>query len=116
MQTDVAHKLARQVLDRSKNASGDHVAFDFGEPVLNLIEPGGVSRGEVQVKMGMLGKELLNSLSFMAGQVVQHDVDFSARGFQCHQLSEEGDKLCGGMTRGSLAQHRPSAGIERCKQ
>jgi hypothetical protein len=31
-------------------------------------------------------------------------------------LSEEGDKLFGGMKRGSLAQHSPSAGIERGKQ
>jgi hypothetical protein len=39
------------------------VALDSGEPVLYLIEPVGVGRGEVQMNVGMLGKELLN-LSF----------------------------------------------------
>ena len=52
----------------------------------------------------------------MAGQVVQHDVDFPPCGFQRHQLSEEGDKLFSGMTRGSLAQYGPGAGIEGGKQ
>ena len=75
MHTDVTHELTRQVLDRSKNATGDYMAFDFGEPVLDLIEPGGVGRSEVQVNIGMLGQELVNALSFVTGKVIQHDVD-----------------------------------------
>ena len=52
----------------------------------------------------------------MTGKVIQLDVDFPPGGFQGHQLSEEGDKLFGGMSRGSLAHHSPRAGIERGKQ
>jgi hypothetical protein len=36
--TDVAHELALKVGQRSEDASGDDVAFDLGEPQLNLIE------------------------------------------------------------------------------
>ena len=116
MHTDVTHELTRQVLDRSEDGAGNDVALDFGEPVLDLIEPGGVSRGEVQVNIGMLVQELVNALSFVTGKVIQHDVDCPAWGFQGHQLSEEGDQLFGGMARGSLAQYGPRAGIERGKQ
>ena len=75
MHTDETHELARQVLDRSEDAAGDDVALDFGEPKLDLIEPGGVGRSEVQVNIGMLGQELVNALSFVTGKVIQHDVD-----------------------------------------
>jgi len=37
--TDEAHQFARQVLDRAKDAAGDDVALDLGEPVLDLVEP-----------------------------------------------------------------------------
>ena len=58
MHTDVTHELARQVLDRSEDAAGDDVALDFGEPKLDLIEPGGVGRSEVQSSIRMLVREL----------------------------------------------------------
>jgi hypothetical protein len=32
----------------------------------------------VQVKIRMIGQELLNALSFVAGEVIEHNVDFLA--------------------------------------
>jgi hypothetical protein len=48
VQTDVAHEVTRQVFDRSEDAAGDDVALDFGEPNLDLIEPGGAGAGNVR--------------------------------------------------------------------
>ena len=69
----------------------------------------------MQVNIGTLGKELLNSVGFMAGQAVQHDVDFPPCDFQCHQLSEEADNSAV-VYRGQPGQHGPNAGIERGEQ
>ena len=55
---DVAHELAGQILDRGEDAAGNDIALDPGEPVFNLIEPGGIGRGEVQMHLGMSGQEL----------------------------------------------------------
>ncbi len=48
-----------QVWDRGEYASRDHVAFDLGEPQLDLVEPGRVGRSEVQLDVRMLCKERL---------------------------------------------------------
>ena len=50
--TDVAHELAGQVLDRGEDPAGNHIAFDRGEPVFDLVEPGGVGRSVVEVHFG----------------------------------------------------------------
>ena len=48
---DVAHELSLEVGDGSEHASGDDVALDLAEPQLDLVEPGGVGRSEVQVNL-----------------------------------------------------------------
>ena len=78
--TDVAHELARQVLDRGEDPAGDHIAFDPGEPQFNLIEPRGIGRSEMQVHLGMLGQELCDPLGLMRREVVGDDVDLAALG------------------------------------
>jgi hypothetical protein len=72
--TDVAHGLARQVLDRGKDPAGDHIAFDPAEPEFNLIEPRGIGGSEVQVHLGMIGQELRDPLGLMGREVVGDDV------------------------------------------
>ena len=39
--------------NRSENAAGDDIPFDFGEPDLDLVQPGGVGRREVQPYLRM---------------------------------------------------------------
>ena len=46
---DVAHQFSPQVGDGGEDAACDDVTFDLGEPQLDLVEPGRVSRREVQV-------------------------------------------------------------------
>jgi hypothetical protein len=48
---DIAHELAGKVLDGREDAARNDIAFDLGEPELYLIEPGGIGRREMQMKM-----------------------------------------------------------------
>ena len=55
---DVAHRLAGQIFHRSENSTCDHFPFDSPEPDLDLIQPGGISRCEVQLDIGVLVQKL----------------------------------------------------------
>jgi len=52
---DVTHELAREVVDRTEDPPGDHIAFDLGESEFDLIKPRGQGRSEMQVQLGILG-------------------------------------------------------------
>jgi len=45
---DVPHELSAQIEDGGEDATGDDVLLDPGEPQFDLVEPGRVSRREVQ--------------------------------------------------------------------
>lgn len=53
---DVAHELARQVVDRGEDPTGNDVALALREPELNLIEPRGITRREVPMQFRMSGQ------------------------------------------------------------
>jgi hypothetical protein len=44
---DESHDLAGQIVDGAEDTARDYLAFNFREPNLYLIEPGGVGRGVV---------------------------------------------------------------------
>jgi hypothetical protein len=45
---DVPHELSAQIAGGGDDATGDDAALDPGEPQFDLVEPGRVSRREVQ--------------------------------------------------------------------
>jgi len=51
---DIAHQLAFQILYRGEDASREHVALDAREPVLHLIQPGGIGRRVMQPHVSVL--------------------------------------------------------------
>src|SRR6201981_3630992 len=56
---DVPHELSAQIGDGGEDATGDDVALDPGEPQFDLVEPGRVSRREMQpdtIKRRAMGK------------------------------------------------------------
>ena len=56
---DVPHELSAQIGDGGEDATGDDVPLDPGEPQFDLVEPGRVSRREVQpdtIKRRAMGK------------------------------------------------------------
>src|SRR5271169_3855605 len=54
---DVAPEFASQVGKRGEDAARDDLAFDLGEPDLDLVEPGRVSGREVKPDSRMLLEE-----------------------------------------------------------
>ena len=56
------------------------IALDLGEPQFDLVEPGRVRWGEVQMNVGVLSQELVDALGLVRREVVGDDVDvLSAR-------------------------------------
>jgi hypothetical protein len=45
--TDIAHEFSLEIWNRSKYTARDDVAFNLGEPKLNLVELWGVGRSEM---------------------------------------------------------------------
>ena len=52
---DVAKDFSSEIVDGGKDASGDDLPLDFGEPDFDLVKPGRVSGGKMKVDFGMLG-------------------------------------------------------------
>jgi hypothetical protein len=57
---------------------GRAVALQLGEPPLDLADPGGVGRGEVQLDAGMGEQPLVDHGRLVGGQVVADHVDGQA--------------------------------------
>ncbi len=64
--TDVATDLASEIWNRGEDAPGDEVPLDFGEPDLDLVEPGRVGRSEVKADVGVMTEEVANALRLMS--------------------------------------------------
>jgi hypothetical protein len=110
---DIAHQFAGQVLDRGEDSAGDDIALDPGEPVFDLIEPGGVGRGVMEMDFGMSREELLNSFGLVGRKVVGNEMDLLAARLIGDHLSEEGHKLLAGVARGGFGQHLAIARVKR---
>jgi hypothetical protein len=100
---DVAAEFAGQVGGGGEHAAGDHVALEFGEPQLDLVEPRRVSRREVQAEVGMLVEERRHLLGLVGREVVEDDVNLLSGPAEGDDLAEKLDEVLAGVTRGGLA-------------
>ena len=91
--------------------------MDFGEPQFDLIEPGRVSRGEVQRDVRALFEKGCDELGLVRREVVEDDVDLAAGMTTGDDLGEEADKFLARVARRRLAAHlaslRVQGGVER---
>jgi hypothetical protein len=71
--TNVIHQLLAEIIDGSKDASTDHVAFNLGKPVLDLIEPGRIRRSVVDLYFGMGLEEIANPLCLVSRKIVGNE-------------------------------------------
>ena len=94
--TDIAHELARQVLDRGEVPAGNDITLDPGQPVFDLVEPGRVGRRVVEVEFRVSREELLNPHGLMSRQVVCDNVDLLAARLVGDQVGEESHKFLAG--------------------
>ena len=51
---DVAHQFGPQIRDRGEHSPGDDMSLDSGEPIFDLVEPGGIGGRIVQLDIWML--------------------------------------------------------------
>ena len=79
--SDIAHELSFEIRHRGKDATGDDVAFDLGEPEFNLVEPGRLRRGKVQMHSRVLGEERLNPRGLVRREVVGDHMNLLAGGW-----------------------------------
>jgi hypothetical protein len=109
---DVAHEFAAQVGHGFKDSAGNNVARDFGEPVFDLVEPGTISGGVMQGEVWMVGKEAIDELGFVGGEVIHDEVDLLAGGLCGDDLLEKADKLLAGVAAGSACDDLAAFGLE----
>ncbi len=110
--TDIAHELARQVLDRGEVPAGNDITLDPGQPVFDLVEPGRVGRRVVEVEFRVSREELLNPHGLMSRQVACDNVDLLAARLVGDQVGEESHKFLAGVMRGSFADHLAAFGVK----
>ena len=75
MAANKAHDFALQIRDRGEDASADDLTLEFGEPKLDLVEPGRVSRGIMKVHVGMSGEKFFDLLGLVGGKIVGNEMD-----------------------------------------
>ena len=63
---DIAHDLAVEVGLGFEDAACNEISLDLGEPDLDLIEPRGIGRGEMELDVGMGAQKSLNGFGFMS--------------------------------------------------
>ena len=98
---NVSHEFALEVSHGGEYAAGDHVALNLREPQFHLVEPRGVSRGVMQMHVGMLVQKLVHARCLVRRQVVADDV-----GYECYSslgLVRTADTACTGAAGGSVS-------------
>ena len=110
---DVAAEFASQVRDRGENAAGNDLAFDLGEPDLDLVEPRGISGGEVKLHARMLLQEVSDELGFVGGEVVEDDMNLLPGRAQRYHFCEEGHEVTAGVAGSGSTVHAAGLGVQR---
>ena len=70
MGLDIASDFASKVRSGSEDAAGEQIALNFGEPEFDLIEPGRVSWGVMDLKVRMKREKLSHSPGLVRRKVV----------------------------------------------
>ncbi len=110
---DVLHELSAQVGQRREDAAGNDVALDLGEPEFDLVEPRGVSRGEVQVNLRMPIQKVVDLARLVGREIVRNHVDFFAARLVDDDVRQKGDEFRGRVSRGGLAEYLAGLGVKR---
>ena len=109
---DVAKNFSSEIVEGGKDASGDDLPLDFGEPDFDLVKPGRVSGGKMKVDFGMLGQKLLDEFGFMGREIISDNVDLASEGLGGHDVGKKVDELGAGMALSGLAKDFSASGIE----
>jgi hypothetical protein len=109
---DVTKDFSAEILDGGKNASGDDLSLNFGEPDFDLVKPRRISGCKMNANLGMIGQEVVDELGFMGREIVSDNVDLASEGLGSHDLGEKVDELSAGMALSRLAEDFSASGIK----
>ena len=110
--TDVAHDFAFEIVSRREDAASDQIALNFGEPDFDLIEPRRVSRGVMELSVGMGSEELSHGLGLVRRKVIGDDVDLLALGLRGDDICEKDHELRAGVALGGFAQDLSAGNLQ----
>src|SRR6202047_2683314 len=99
---DVATNLAGQVSDGRKDAPGKQLAFDLCKPKLDLVQPGRIRRGEMEMDVRMIEQKRPDRLGLVSRQVARNDVNLPPFRLRGDDVAEEVDKRGAGVPRHGL--------------
>ena len=101
---NITQQFGAQVRQRVKNTARDHLPLNFGEPVFDLVEPGGIGRGEVNADVGIRYQKSIHQLRLVRRKVVGNDMDFFASRLGGDHVGQKTHELGAGMVAGGLAK------------
>jgi hypothetical protein len=109
---NVTKDFSSEIVDGGKDASGDNLPLDLGEPDFDLVKPRRIGGCKMHADLGMMGQKVLDELSFMGREVISDDVDLASEGLGGHHLGKKVDELGAGMALSRLAKDFSAAGIK----
>ena len=112
MDFDSASDFPSEMDFGSKDAAGDQIALNFGEPDFDLVKSGRVGRCVMDGDVWMLGQKRDDTLGLMSRKVVYDDVNFLVDRLGGHYVGQKGDKLRAGVPGGRLSKHLAGAHIK----
>ena len=109
---DVTKDFASEILDGGKDASGNDLPLDFGEPDFDLVQPRRVGGCKMDADLGMRGQKVIDEFSLMGRKIIRDHVDLASAGLGGYHLGEKIDELRAGMALSGLAKDFSAAGIQ----
>jgi hypothetical protein len=109
---DVTKDFSAKILEGGKDASGDNLPLDLGEPDFDLVQPRRIGGCKMNADLGMTGQEVVDELGFMGREIVSDDVDLASERLGGHDLGQEVDELGAGMALRRLAEDFSASGIK----
>ena len=109
---DVTKDFSSEIVDGGKDASGDNLPLNLGEPDFDLVKPRRIGGCKMHADLGMMGQKVLEELGFMGREVIRDDVDLASEGLGGHDIGKKVDKLGAGMALSGLAEDFSASGIE----
>jgi hypothetical protein len=109
---DVAKDFSSEIVDGGKDASGDNLPLDLGEPDFDLVKPRRIGGGKMNANLGMTGQKVVDEFCFMGREIVSDDVDLASEGLGGHDLEKKVDELSAGVALSRLAEDFSASGIK----
>ena len=109
---DVTQDFSSEIVDGGKDASGDDLSLNFGEPDFDLVKPRRIGGRKMNADLGMMGQKVIDEFGFMGREIISDDVDLASEGLRGHHLGKKVDELGAGMALSRLAKDFSASGIK----